>query len=266
MTDSEDEMMLSLDDLIDRLVDQAIPPAELRLAFRRLEESPDGWRRCVMAFLEAQCWGDAMRSNEHSEVIGRPVRSPGPRLAWNPSPIDGRPLAPRAPRFRHLAGRSLAAAVVLGAFVLGWLGHGWQARKSQPMFQQSEVAALLSHPAAPPVEFERSAPPLQETLPRSLPRRTEDQVAPVREVARLRIGDGQAATAEVPILAGTGLDERWLLEQPPPISEHQRAIWERNGYQLEQRRRLVSVTLDDGRLAAVPVDQVRVRYVGSDPL
>ena len=61
-------------------------------------------------------------------------------------------------------------------------------------------------------------------------------------------------------------DERWLLNQPPAVSEWERVLWERQGYQLEEQRKLVAVTLADGRRAAVPVDQVQVRYVGHDPL
>ena len=85
-------------------------------------------------------------------------------------------------------------------------------------------------------------------------------------MARLRIGTGGQAAAEVPILAGPGISRRWLLEQPPPVSEHDRAVWQRQGYQLEQRCRLVSVPLADGHRAAVPIDHVQVRYIGHDPL
>jgi len=88
----------------------------------------------------------------------------------------------------------------------------------------------------------------------------------IHEVARLRIGSDAAHTAEVPILAGEGIDERWLLDQPSAVSEWQQVLWERQGYQLEQHRDLIPVTLADGRRAAVPVDQVQVRYVGHDPL
>jgi hypothetical protein len=57
-----------------------------------------------------------------------------------------------------------------------------------------------------------------------------------------------------------------VLDQPAPVSEYGRALWQRRGYELEQRRGIIAVLLGDGRRAAVPVDQVRVRYVGRDPL
>lgn len=93
-----------------------------------------------------------------------------------------------------------------------------------------------------------------------------DRLPTVREVARLRFDTGDKTSAVVPILAGPGITPRWLLEQPPPVSEHDRAIWQRQGYELEQQRRLLSIPLADGRRATVPVDHVQLRYVGQVPL
>jgi hypothetical protein len=93
-----------------------------------------------------------------------------------------------------------------------------------------------------------------------------DRVPTVREVARLRIGSSDASAAEVPILGGPGVSNRWLIEQPPPISEHLQAVWQQQGYQLEQTRQFVSVPLADGHRAAVPIDHVQVRFVGREPL
>ena len=84
-------------------------------------------------------------------------------------------------------------------------------------------------------------------------------------VARLRIGpDGE--TAEVPILAGPGLDEAWLRGQPPPLNEYKQALWQRRGYQVDQSRRILTTTLADGRLVTVPIDEVEFHYTGNRPL
>ena len=54
-----------LDDrLIDQIVDGDLTPAELRAAIERLDRQPDGWKRCAMAFLEAQCISESFRSLE----------------------------------------------------------------------------------------------------------------------------------------------------------------------------------------------------------
>jgi hypothetical protein len=84
-------------------------------------------------------------------------------------------------------------------------------------------------------------------------------------VARLRIGtDGE--TAEVPILAGPGIDEEWLKGQPPPLTEYAQALWQGRGYEVDQRRRIITTTLADGRLVTVPIDQVEFHYTGNNPL
>src|SRR5436190_22665968 len=50
--------VLSSDDtrLLDRMVDGKLNETERRNLLLRLEHSPDGWRRCALAFLEAQAW------------------------------------------------------------------------------------------------------------------------------------------------------------------------------------------------------------------
>ena len=41
---------------IDMLVDGELSEADRRALLLQLEHDPDGWRRCALAFLEAQCW------------------------------------------------------------------------------------------------------------------------------------------------------------------------------------------------------------------
>src|SRR5271165_2973202 len=41
---------------VDRLVDGELGEADRRALLVQLEHEPDGWRRCALAFLEAQCW------------------------------------------------------------------------------------------------------------------------------------------------------------------------------------------------------------------
>jgi hypothetical protein len=84
-------------------------------------------------------------------------------------------------------------------------------------------------------------------------------------LARLRIGS-EGDTAEVPVLAGPGITEDWLKEQPPPVNEYGQALWQRRGFQVDQRRQLLSTTLADGRQVTVPIDQVEFRYTGNNPL
>jgi hypothetical protein len=84
-------------------------------------------------------------------------------------------------------------------------------------------------------------------------------------VARLRIGDESSGT-EVPILAGPGITEEWLRHQPPLVSEHGQVVFQRHGYQVDQRRRLITTLTPDGRRVTVPIDQVSIRFTGNQSL
>src|SRR5437773_2733963 len=45
---------------LDRLTDGEVPEPQRRALLSRLEQSPGGWRRCALAFLEAQAWREAL--------------------------------------------------------------------------------------------------------------------------------------------------------------------------------------------------------------
>jgi hypothetical protein len=227
-----------LDRTIDRLVDGGLSPAQLREAVARLDAAPDGWRRCALAFLEAQCWGDALRTQ--SPMLP-------PKLVEPPTV---------APRIRlRFARPALAAASVLAAFALGRTTGGLTDRPDEPPTMSSVAQVAPVEPAGNDATPDESAP-------------TPPGPPPIRQVASLRLTSGapDAPVADVPILAGPGLGPDWLMRQPMPVSDYERADLERRGYQLDQERRLVAMPLDDGRRVIVPVDQVRLRYVGTEPL
>ena len=62
----------------------------------------------------------------------------------------------------------------------------------------------------------------------------------------------------IPVLGARG-----LRQAPPPVPEPVRRNLERWGFQVEPRHGLMSVQLRDGRHVAVPVDAVKMRYVGT---
>ncbi|MDR3621258.1 MAG: hypothetical protein P4L85_18040 [Paludisphaera borealis] len=221
-----------LDLTIDRIVDGGLSPAQLRNALHRLDAEPDGWKRCALAFLEAQTWGDVLRE---------PIR-PQPSLKIVPAPTA------RSKRVRP----TLAAAAALVAFAMGWMAGGRDERPIVP----APTLATHDEPVETVAKVDAPDPPQPDPPPA------------IREVARLRLATGPdgESTADVPILAGPGLDSQWLMNQPMPVSDRERAALERQGYALDQERELVAMPLADGRQVVVPVDQVRLRYVGTQPL
>jgi hypothetical protein len=224
-----------LDRIIDRIVDGGLSPAQLRDALPRLDAVPDGWKRCALAFLEAQAWSDVLREPSRPQTSLKTVPAP----------------TARSNRVRP----TLAAAAALVAFAMGWMIGGRPDRRDE-------------RPApAPVVQSETHDEPAEAVAKVDEPEATRPNPPPViREVARLRLTTGPdgESTADVPILAGPGLDSEWLMRQPMPVSDRERADLERQGYALDQERKLVAMPLADGRQVVVPVDQVRLRYVGAE--
>jgi hypothetical protein len=171
-----------------------------------------------------------------------------------PAPKLVEPPTVAAPNRLRFARPALVAASVLVAFALGRTTGGQADRRDEPPAGPSVTQAAPIEPTEKGATPDESAP--------------APPGPPIRQVASLRLTSGApgAPVADVPILAGPGLGPDWLMRQPMPVSEYERAALERRGYALDQQRRLVAMPLEDGRRVVVPVDQVRLRYVGTDPL
>jgi hypothetical protein len=142
------------DRLIDRLVDGELTEGERQLLLARLDADPsrDGWRRCALAFLEAQVWCEAF--------------GPAARAA---APIDA--AQPPRGRFRWAARLAMAAGV-LGAFTLGWLARGESTPETPvavaPVQPTPALVAAPPEPAAAPVTDADNAADGSAALPESV--------------------------------------------------------------------------------------------------
>jgi hypothetical protein len=218
---------------LDLLVDGELADDERRALLARLGRAPDGWRRCALAFLEAQTLRVA---------LGELARSAAP------APAPASPAVRRSPWPR----RALVAAALVAAF-----GFGFASRR--PGLAPVATGPVVVTPSATGPEATRPT----ATAPRPV---AEPEV---QTVGLLAIGDpGRDGDPvfNVPVVAGPGIDERWLEGQAPALSDYDRQHWQRLGFDVEERRELVSVDLRDGRRVSVPVDRVRLRYVARPPL
>ncbi len=214
MTMIESDCGSPLDEFIDRIVDGELSPTELGATLDRLDREPDGWKRCTLAFLEAQCWRESFRALD--PPVGVSVGAPSQPMP----PASGRELR----RFRGWRRGVIAAGIAAVSFAMGWLVHPVrppspaQNGKTQmpPM-----IATHVEDAPKPPVESpgvresaelagEFARPPLQ-------PRFVADPRESIVTVAHLRVG-----SAEVPVLAGPKIDEEWVRTQPPALNEYQR--------------------------------------------
>lgn len=210
------------DRLIDRLVDGDLPDDERRALLLRLEAEPDGWRRCALAFLEAQAWRHSLGSLAR-EVSG--TKPTGEILSL-----------PETPR-RLLAPRLAAwAAGLLAAFALGWTTAG----SSRPHTPQ---VADLPRPVPPPPS-----------------RRPESQKLPTA-VAHQDVAKPEAAPRPAPSPAKALAVPGPSGPSTPAVPAYVRSLLERRGYLVEERRGMV-IGVSGGRRVVIPAEKVKIRYVG----
>jgi hypothetical protein len=231
----------------DRLVDGELSEAERRHLLGSLDDMPDGWRRCALAFLEAQCWKD-----ELAEIVREPA---------------GRPQAPSVARRGSWTGGRLGtvlamAASFLVALILGiamrdvWRGGG-QAGPEQDEFAAVETPddARGAEPVVPESALAQHPPTPGQT----------PGVMPEWQTVRLAVDKGPDAEPEMVYLPARqvesvdGLWEQSMGSVFPPglLEEFQRA-----GYRFRQDRRLVPLRLKDGRQLVLPVNEVEFDYDG----
>ena len=93
------------DQIFDRLVDGELSAEERQRLLASLDSSEDGWRRCALAFLEAQAW-----RQQFGQMLAEPAEQPSRQLA-----------APAAVNASHTPSWFAIAAGVMMAFTVGWL-------------------------------------------------------------------------------------------------------------------------------------------------
>jgi hypothetical protein len=209
------------DRLLDRLVDGEVGTDERAGVLAALDAQPDSWRRCALAFLEAQAW----RACLGTTVTESPAAS--------------------APRSRHLrpARYGAVAAAFVVAFVAGFLTRGGPGGRS-----------TLQHAQDAPFAMQAA----QNDLPATATPRSATARSPGRRAAAVR-GDSHV---RLPIFEAGDADGAGVSRQPSALPEYVRKQLERQGYEVEGDRRVLSVALDDGRSVTVPVERLKYRFVG----
>jgi len=227
---------------LDRLVVGQMSQADQQALLRRLEEQPEGWRRCALAFLEAQCWKREMASLARAPME---VSHRGP----------GFPLAGQAARrgSRWLGGRAFTVLAMAASFVVAlgvgfWLGPLWRAG---PLDQLAGVTGVGQQPRPIP-----SAVSPQPSAPAPVPWTTVRVAGPQGPA-------GPDGTIQVPAMERDRIDDAWLNSLPRALPADVLQALQRTGHRVQQSRELVPVPLDDGRRLVLPVDRVDVHYVGN---
>ena len=225
------------DHQFDLLVDGELSEAQRRELLLGLDDEPGGWRRCALAFLEAQAW---------KQQLGEIAREPAPQ------PPTKRP----ARRFRithHLGTLAAMAASFTVALLVGSQVRDWWTLQPIADSPSSQIAGVadVTGPVVPP-NSPASTSPTTPQLP--------DGDSPAWRLV------GNSQSIQLPATERDSLDEKWLQNLPSAMPEDVVRDLKRHGYRVEQRRGLLPFRMKDGRPLVVPVDEVDIRYVDNPAL
>jgi len=251
------------DTRFDRLVDDELSEEERRELLGQLDDEPGGWRRCALAFLEAQCWRETLgEMPDLRDSLSAALRPAEENAGETPAlHVD---VPQRSPWLGQLKMLSAMAASFLVAMWLGtmahraWVGHP---RVSAGTDTSGEIANIAKglRPLVTPNQPDSGLA--------SAPLRSGVGPSPWHIVTVSAPSDGQhpRASIDVPAIERNTIDEQWVQSVPPAIPDNVLQALARTGHQIEQQREFVPVPLKDGRQLVVPVDRVNVHYVGSGP-
>jgi len=238
----------STPDPFDRLADGELSESERRQLLASLDQEPNGWRRCALAFLEAQCWKNELGDLRKNVPAGSSAITP---VAWSTKQ--------HLPSFR-LWGTLLAMAasflLVLGA------GAWWQhsGNKLGGVFGDAgsnQIAGKMGKQSATILSEAQTAVAQASAQP-------EVSSTPWQWVQLSPAGSTDSdQVVQLPAVQRDRIDQQWLQSLPSPIPENVLRALRHGGYEVQTQQELMPMALKDGRRLIVPVDQVELHYVGN---
>lgn len=226
---------------LDLLADGELDEVRRRDLLARLEATPDGWRRCAMAFLEAQCWRESFGKTLAEAVPPAPVSTPLPPKS---DPIDP------ARRLRRLGVVGAMAASFLVA-----LGGVWYLRSGDVPPAMPPTVDVARHVPAPPEEKE-PAPEPRQPGPADAP---QDRAWQLVNVGSPGDPSGAAPGFQFPAVERERFDRDDVDRLSTGAPLHFVKSLEDAGHRLERSRSYVPVPLEDGRQMVIPVDDYDVK-------
>jgi len=221
--------------VLDRLVDGELSQAERRALLAALDDEPSGWRRCALAFLEAQSW------------------------RWQLGQLSAEPLAAHAASDVRSARRTTAVAtsrwqsyLVLAASLLVAFGLGTRYPPGQPTAEAP--TEIVSQPGA-----ELLADGATNNLPAAA---TTDDSAGTQTLVLAPLESADSAGAQQAIqlrVNNQAADADWIAHTQSTVGANLWDQMEQEGWQVTRQRRLVPMDLTDGRRLIVPVEEVDLR-------
>ncbi len=217
--------------LLDLLVDGELNDEQERALIARLEETPDGWRRCALTFLESRCWQRGARE------VTRPC--------WELPDAPGAGRAAEGWRTRPWTWAVTIAATFLLAFAVGSFlpssgdraGPGPPPSPAAPALPAGAGLAQVGHASA-------GAPP-----------------GPADDLYRgsLRLVNDAGSEIDLPVYDWNQQAVEELLYRYQPLPPH--LVRQLKRHNLRSSRSLVPMQLEDGTRILVPVQEVDITRV-----
>ncbi len=215
----------------DRLVDGELSPEEYKALLAALDDEPGGWRRCALAFLEAQALRQELPAVHCEVASGGEVRD-----RMNQKRAAQAAASPReAFHWQHWLAMAASFLVALG---LGIALPDWWKAAEQPDGSSPAVVA-------------EGGPPWPDAGP--------------REVGSARLvlsGPGEQSQAgDLPIYEYADYPRAWLGQQESALPVTLVNELERRGHRVQRQQQYVPVDLEDGRRAVIPVEAIQITPV-----
>jgi hypothetical protein len=216
------------DALLDRLVDGELSGSERRQLLESFDKRPQNWRRCALAFLEAQSWREEMGQVARtltSEI--NEARSP----AFSASPR-------RKPNSSKVATWLAMAASLVLAFGLGWMQHERGRQIAGGSLNTSNQVASVNPPSNPGSQ--------NGTKP-------DDAIT-----FFVNDAGGRKQPVRVPLVDADTLDKEFGTQFQTGVPNDVRNQLKDSGYAVKSKRQYARLWLENGRPLILPVEDTNI--------
>lgn len=245
---------------LDLLVDGELTEKQRRELLTRLDEQPDGWRRCALAFLEAQSWQaelggifDELSTDDAPSITtagGSPPTGPGETpMALGTAGQAGSGSRRRGPRMNTVL--AMAASFIVALTLSLIVQDRWEGADGA-----APPIGTVASSEGPVVNGPSPASPEESHTPRRSPA-TPPGDRPWETVTLVSDGE-QPQQLDIPAQLRDSFDRSWLQQLPAPMPPEVRESLERLGHRVRHHRELMPIQMGDGRRLIVPVDEIEV--------
>jgi len=219
---------------LDLLVDGELSEDRRRSLLSRLERDPKSWRQLALTFVENQVW----KGGFQRIVSDSPMTDSFEDESEKATVIDGIKLTNRtSSRFRY-------RDVFLAVTVLIALGAGYL------------LGGKFSSVSAPENRTENTPWPELVILP--------DQPSPSSDARIVPVHGNANIPKDLKVIDWDDRPPRWSESLNPSLPPEFLNALRKSGLAVEENRELVPFLLEDGRSMFVPVNHVRMKYVGNN--